>query len=118
MHTAKEEAIQYNVYQNFDISKNKKLLNNYPLSKLHSYPITSFDGINKLCDYIITCVTNDEINGDYYEDTNNIKIVEAGHILYSAGGNHLMLHVLMNIVPKRYRREMDVKWDKIGDWRG
>jgi len=44
-------------------------------------------------------------------------IKKAGQILWQAGGIGAMLLVLQNCIPSRVRKEVEIMWDGIGEWR-
>lgn len=71
-----------------------------------------------ICECIIDKVQHDRINGDFYSKEHNNKIKNAGELLNEYDGTSVMYDVLMDWVPKRYRREIDMIWDGIGDWSG
>jgi hypothetical protein len=64
--------------------------------------------------YIITCVKNDPINGDYYNKENGNLIIEAGKLLNKT--NDMRDLLVWSFIPNRYHREIDNYWDGIGNW--
>jgi hypothetical protein len=71
-----------------------------------------------MLEYVINCVRNDKENGDYYSEENNKIATKGGLLLYESGGTEEMYNVLLTWIPKRYRNEINVKWDGIGEWLG
>ena len=61
---------------------------------------------------------NDRKFGDYCNEKNNEKIIEAGNILWNIGKiDYMKDGLIWSFIPKRYWREIDYMWDEIGDWR-
>ncbi len=76
---------------------------------------TSFDLARmNILKYIITCVKEDPINGDYYNKNNAKLIIEAGELLNKT--NDMRDLLVWSFIPKRYRREIENYWDGIGTW--
>ena len=76
---------------------------------------------HKILKYVISCAVHDPNNGDYSsEDTNNL-LTEAGNILNDCGGikemRDCMEWFVAAFIPKRYRRDIDMRWNDIGEWR-
>ena len=107
--TAKEELDGYNIKREYEAIKRYH-------DKNKSFQNKTQEARYKLLKYIITCTAHDPINGDYY-DKENIKLIkEAGKLLYesTAGMNDPLF---WSFVPRRYKREIDMFWDGIGDWK-
>jgi hypothetical protein len=103
-----DEAVDYNIFREYNaIKKNKS----YEKSK-YSH------GVMLMLEYIINCVRNDKENGDYYSEENNKIAMKGGLLLHESGGKTEMYNVLLTWIPKRYRNEISVKWDGIGEWLG
>ncbi len=76
---------------------------------------TSFDLARmNILKYIITCVKNDPINGDYYNKENGKLIIEAGQLLNKT--NDMRDLLVWSFIPKRYHREIENYWNGIGEW--
>ena len=101
----KEELFGYNIMSEYE--KLKKIPNKCIYDK----------AIFNICQYLITCVENDPVNGDYYSKENNEIIKEAGRLLYEYDGIHSMSGTLSSWIPKRYRRDIGCVCDGIGEWR-
>lgn len=53
-----------------------------------------------------------------FDEENNKKIIQAGHLLNEDGGDNSMRDELVwAFIPKRYHREIDMLWGGIGEWR-
>jgi hypothetical protein len=105
--TPTQELYEYNIIREYArLEKNKDNLCTYDKA------------IYLLCEVIIDCVSHDRENGDYVSEENNEKIKKAGEFLNLHNGYNGMHDVLLSWVPKRYRREFDLLWDGIGEWRG
>ena len=72
--------------------------------------------------YVATCAVRDPERGDYFHKDNRKLIVDAGCMLNEVGGIDEMRSFfecwIGALVPRRYRREIDMFWDGIGGWRG
>lgn len=57
-------------------------------------------------------------NGNYYDEKNIKLIRDAGNLLYEYDEMNGLRDVLVwSFVPKRYAREIDMLWNRIGEWR-
>ncbi|ATZ81094.1 endopeptidase-like protein [Bodo saltans virus] len=106
--SAYDEAKEYNIFTEYNAIIEKKT------HEKSDYCA----GLMLMLKYVITCVENDKINGDYYSVDNNNNVKNGGMLLHKSGGISAMHDVLMTWIPKRYRREIDIVWDGIGEWRG
>lgn len=113
---AAKEAIHYNIFAEYNAMK--KMIDNGIISldkgNDHKYKIGRFLTLK----YIITCVKNDPDNGDYYDPENVSQLKKAGRLLYEADGmNGMHDGLVWSFIPKRYRREIDMAWNGIGEWK-
>jgi hypothetical protein len=106
--TAWEEAVKFSVFKNYNTIKNSE---SWKTNKFHH-------GYMMVMKYIITCVKHDKEYGDYWSEENNKDVILGGKLLNEYGGFDCMREVLSTFVPKRYQREIDIKWDGIGKWKG
>ncbi len=105
---ALDEAVEYNIFREYNgIKKNKS----YEKSK-YSH------GLMLILEYVINCVNNDKEKGDYYSKENDEIAKKGGRLLYESGNIETMHEVLLTWIPKRYRSEINLKWDGIGEWLG
>ncbi len=75
-------------------------------------------GRKGMLEYIITCVENDPVDGDYYTREHKQVMVKSGETLYKSGGmNDMRDNLVWSFIPKRYRREIDIFWNGIGEWK-
>lgn len=101
-----DEAVDYNIFREYNgIKKNKS----YEKSK-YSH------GLMLMLEYVINCIKHDKENGDYYSEDNNKIAIKGGQLLYESGNTDTMHEVLLTWIPKRYRNEINMKWDGIGEW--
>jgi hypothetical protein len=106
--SAFDEAVEFNIFREYNGIKQNK-----------SYEKSNYShGLMLMLEYVINCVKNDKENGDYYSEENNDIAIKGGKLLYESGGIDTMHEVLLTWIPKRYRREIDMKWDGIGEWQG
>jgi hypothetical protein len=74
-------------------------------------------GRKGMLEYIITCVENEPVNGDYDTQENKQVIIKSGEALNKSGGmNDMMDDLVWSFIPKRYKREIDMRWSGIGEW--
>ena len=111
--TAKDELIELNTMLEMTrLSEFLDLDSEYKLHRKAEY---------NMLKYIAVCVEHDPLRGDYYDESNRQLVVDAGRMLNDAGGLDLMRSYsngwISAFIPKRYRREIDLYWDDIGDWR-
>ena len=72
-------------------------------------------GRKGILEYIITCVENDPINGDYFTPENKQLMIKSGQSLYKSGGiDDMKDNLVWSFIPKRYGREIDQFWNGIG----
>lgn len=100
-----------------DELNNYKIYNHYKKLKSITNKTPDNNAVFLICDFLITCVLHDEIEGDYYDEENNIKMRKAGEILHNIGGLNYMNTTLLSFIPRRYRRNVDYIWDGIGTWK-
>ena len=106
---AAHEAIEYNIYKEYNAIK--KFMETTEQSK---YTMARF----KILGYMIKCIDADPVNGDWYDEGHMKELKDAGRMLYEAEGMRGMQDELVWLfVPKRFRREIDMAWDGIGEWR-
>lgn len=77
-------------------------------------------GRKGILEYIIKCVENEPINGDYYTQENKQMMVKCGEILYKSGGmDNMRDDLVWSFIPKRYRGEIEMFWSLagIGEWK-
>ena len=86
------------------------------LTKIKGEMLEIDKGIKLLCEYIMKCVEEDPINGDYYSEENMEKAKRAGEYLNKYDGTSMMEDTLEAWVPKRYRNEISHAWNGIGNW--
>lgn len=112
-YAALKEAVQYNLFKEYNglnklINRAKEL--NRPEDK---YKIAR----SLIYGYIIECIRKDPHNGDYYNEQNHQNLKKGGQILYDTEGMRGMHDdLLWSFIPKRYRREIDIAWNGIGEW--
>ena len=116
--TAKDELQEFNIFTEYkDISKLLKQYENQAMPK----DVLIKKAEHKILKYVITCAIRDPINGDYASEDNNNLLREAGNILNDCGGINNMRecveYFVIPFIPRRYRRDIDMLWDNIGDWR-
>ena len=116
--TAKDELQEFNIFTEYkDISKLLKQYENQAMPK----DVLIKQAEHKILKYVITCAIRDPINGDYASEDNNNLLREAGNILNDCGGINNMRecveYFVIPFIPRRYRRDIDMLWDNIGDWR-
>jgi hypothetical protein len=74
-------------------------------------------GRKGILEYIITCVENEPINGDYYTRENKQVMIKSGENLNKSGGmTDMQDDLVWSFIPKRYKGEIDRFWDGIGEW--
>ena len=116
--TARDELQEFNIFTEYkDISKLLKQYENQAMPK----DVLIKKAEHKILKYVITCAIRDPINGDYASEDNNNLLREAGNILNDCGGINNMRecveYFVIPFIPRRYRRDIDMLWDNIGDWR-
>lgn len=100
-----EELHEFNIIKEYNNLQNRNNLNKYDQALYY------------ICEVLIDCVEHDKQNGDYSTPINNEKIKQAGNLLHSYDGISVMDDVLNLWIPKRYRNEISLLWDGIGNWR-
>jgi hypothetical protein len=110
---AVQELFEYNIFPELNG------LNRYiKYAQDHGKPDLYKIGRKGILEYIIACVENDPVNGDYHTPENKQLMIRSGQTLYKSGGMRDMKDGLVwSFIPKRYRREIDMYWDGIGEWR-
>ncbi len=104
---ASQELKHFNIIPEYDALRKKNNKNSFDIGSM------------KILEYIINCVKNDPINGDYYNKDNAKLMIEAGNELNKDGGERSMRDLLVwSFIPKRYHREIDNYWSGIGSWMG
>lgn len=104
---ASQELKHFNIIPEYSALRKKNNKNSFDIGRM------------KILEYIINCVKNDPINGDYYNKENATLIREAGNELNKDGGERSMREPLVwSFIPKRYHREIDNYWSGIGSWMG
>ena len=104
---ASQELKHFNIIPEYDALRKKNNKNSFDIGRM------------KILEYIINCVKNDPINGDYYNKDNAKLMIEAGNELNKDGGERSMRDLLVwSFIPKRYHREIDNYWSGIGSWMG
>lgn len=106
------ELFEYNVFKEYDgllrligIANNQGEKNLYKIARL------------KILKYLITCVENEPMNGDYVGLQNQQLIREAGELLYKYGGIRYMRDRLVWLfIPNRYHYMIYMVWNGIGEW--
>ena len=63
----------------------------------------------KVLKFIITCVENDEQNGDYFDKDNNQLVIDAGHLLQKNNEMHEPSFWLF--IPNRYHTDINCLWN-------
>jgi len=102
---AKEELYEFNIIQEYNkLIKNKEIIKNYDKAILN------------ICECLIEKVKHDKEHGDYYSEINNNKLKQAGELLFNYNGTSVMFDTLQLWIPKRYRNEISILWNGIGDW--
>ena len=102
---AKEELYEFNIVQEYNkLIKNKETIGNYDKAILN------------ICECLIEKVKNDKENGDYFSEIINNKLKQAGELLFDYEGISIVRDTLQLWVPKRYRFEISILWNGIGDW--
>jgi hypothetical protein len=110
---ATEELEEYNIVSEFNGLEKFLKMDLDPKNRLYK------QARYNILKYIITCVKNDPECGDYYDDENEKILREAGEMLYKEGGMQSMHDELVwSFIPKRYRRNVDLAWNGIGEWLG
>ena len=108
--TASQELKHFNIIPEYSALRKKNNKNSFDIGRM------------KILEYIINCVKNDPINGDYYNNIHLVNInakimIEAGNELNKDGGERSMRELLVwSFIPKRYHREIDNYWSGIGSW--
>ena len=106
--TALIEACEYNVFSEYGALDRFDTYNEFGKCKNMLYDKARYC----ILKYIIECVRNDPINGDYYEKSNSNLMKEAGELLNKTGDYDAMGDGLFwSFVPKRYHREIEVCWE-------
>jgi hypothetical protein len=101
----KEELYEFNIFQEYNkLIKNKETIKNYDKAILN------------ICECLIEKVEHDKEYGDYVSELNNNKLKQAGELLFNYDGTSVMLDTLQLWIPKRYRKEISILWNGIGDW--
>jgi hypothetical protein len=104
---ASQELKHFNIIPEYSALRKKNNKNSFDIGRM------------KILEYIINCVKNDPINGDYYNKENGQLIIDAGNELNKDGGERSMRDPLVwSFIPKRYHREIDNYWSGIGSWMG
>ena len=111
---AKEEAISWNVYREFEAIDRFKNARGFE----NDYE----KGRYKTLQYIIKRIEGDPINADYQNEEIKQIMREAGELLYnftfqSDGKKGINDGLVWAFIPKRYRRDIELIWDGIGEWR-
>lgn len=102
---AKEELYEFNIFREYNkLIKNKETIENYDKAILN------------ICECLIEKVEHDKDYGDYFSEINNNKLKKAGELLFNYDGTSVMYDTLQLWVPKRYRKEISILWNGIGDW--
>jgi len=102
---AKEELYEFNIFREYNkLIKNKDTIKNYDKA------------IFNICECLIEKVEHDKDYGDYFSEINNNKLKQAGELLFNYDGISVMLDTLQLWIPKRYRKEISILWNGIGDW--
>jgi hypothetical protein len=99
---ASQELKEFNIIPEYYALSKKPNKNSYDLGRMN------------ILKYIINCVKEDPINGDYYNKDNGELIKEAGRLLNET--NDMRDGLVWSFIPKRYHREIDNYWDGIGSW--
>lgn len=74
-------------------------------------------GRKGVLEYIIICVENEPVNGDYFTHEHKQLMVKSGEILNKSGGIKDMTdNLVWSFIPERYKGEIDKFWDGIGEW--
>jgi len=105
--TAKEEAEEYNIFEEFNaigkFIKERGIKNKYEQARY------------KILQYIINCIKADPEKGNYHNKENDKNIIEAGKLLYEFDGMDGMRDMLVwSFIPKRYHSEINLFWSGIG----
>ncbi len=102
---ASQELKHFNIIPEYNALRKKNNKNSFDIGRM------------KILEYIINCVKNDPINGDYCNKDNGKLIIDAGNELNKDGGERSMRDLLVwSFIPKRYHREIDNYWNGIGNW--
>jgi len=102
---AKEELYEFNIFLEYNkLIKNKETIENYDKAILN------------ICECLIEKVEHDKEYGDYFSEINNNKLKKAGELLFNYDGTSVMFDTLQLWIPKRYRNEISILWNGIGDW--
>jgi len=106
--TAKEEAVSWNVYREFEAIDRFKNARGFK----NDYE----KGRYKTLQYIIKRIEGDPINADYQNEEIKQIMREAGELIYKSKGMKYMPDGLVwAFIPKRYRRDIELIWDGIGE---
>jgi hypothetical protein len=73
------------------------------------------EGFHKVLKYILNNAYHDPQNGDWWDEKNNRLIRQAGILLHQESA--MWDSLLWSFVPDRYRRNINLLWDGIGEWR-
>ena len=102
---AKEELYEFNIIKEYNkLIKNKETIKNYDKAILN------------ICECLIEKVDHDNVYGDYFSEKNHNKLKQAGELLFNYDGTSVMFDTLQLWIPKRYRNEISILWNEIGDW--
>jgi len=109
------ELFEFNIFKEYDALKRLVGVDEARGKIKDAYKIARM----KIFEYILNCVKDDPIEGDYYNEENIQLLKDAGKMLYDSKGMKGMYdEMLWSFIPDRYRRPIDMAWDGIGEWQG